>query len=481
MKTIPIWQDIKTQDYPSLDKDIETDILIIGGGITGINLLYALKDDKRKITLVEKNKIGMGVTSRSTAKITFLQQNIYTKLKKNFNFNTAYSFYKATKEAIAKMVTVIKKEKIECDLEKVDSYFYTLSKLNINEITEEQKILESFGEKVYEAEKLPNNIKVQKGIYVKDTYVFHPLKYVNKLAKISITDNHQIYENTNIYKIEKVDNYFTAYTNNNTIKCNDIVLSCHYPYFLLPFIFPLKCYIEKSYIMACKSQNLLFSAINEKYPIYSYRYYKDYLLTLSSSHNGSFNNNHADNFAKLFASNKDKIAYAWSNNDIMTLDNLPYIGLIKDNMYIATGYNTWGMTSSFIASLLLKDLLQKKYNHYETLFNPKRGITKDKILNMGVSIFSNSFSYLDSKINLRKSYYNCNPYFIKISNEKYGIYIDENKVKHIVKIKCPHLGCNLLFNKIEKTWECPCHGSVFDIDGNCILGPSNYNISVNSN
>ncbi len=479
MKTIPIWQDIKLKDYPSLDKDIETDILIIGGGITGINLLYALKDDKRKITLVERNKIGMGVTSRSTAKITFLQQNIYSKLKKNFNYDTAFKYYKATKEAINKMVHVINEEKIACDLQKVDSYYYALSKTNVNKVNEEQNILKDFGEKVYEITELPNKIKVEKGIYVKDTYVFHPLKYVDALAKISITNNHRIYENTNIYSIEAYDDYFIAYFDDHKIKCQQIVLACHYPYFLFPYVFPLKGYIEKSYVIAQKSKNLPFSAINVKNPIYSYRFYKDYGLTLSSSHNGSFKNNHEDNFAKLFNVSKDKIAYAWSNNDIMTLDNLPYIGPIMDNIYIATGYNTWGMTSSFIASLALRDILQNKTNKYAEIFAPKRGLTKDKILNLGISIASSGYSFIDSKVNLNKSYYNNNPYFIKKDNVTLGIYVDSDNKKHIVKIKCPHLGCNLLFNKVEKTWECPCHGSVFNVDGKCILGPSNYDISIN--
>ena len=352
MKTIPIWQDIKTKNYPKLTSDIETDILIIGGGITGINLLYALKDDKRKVTLVEKNKLGMGVTSRSTAKITFLQQNIYAKLMKNFNYDTAHMYYEATKEAIKKMVDVIAKEKIKCDLEKVDSYFYTLNKKNINKINKEESILKDFGEDVYEADTLPNKIKVKKAFYVKDTYVFHPLKYVTNLAKTSITSNHEIYENTTIENIEEKENYFIAYANDHKIKCRKIVLACHYPYFLFPYVFPIKGYIEKSYVMALPKKNLLFSAINDENPIYSYRYYKKYGLTLSSSHNGSFNNNHEQNFAKLFKMAKDDIAYAWSNNDIITLDNLPYIGKIMNNMYLATGYNTWGMTSSFIASLI---------------------------------------------------------------------------------------------------------------------------------
>lgn len=477
MKNIPIWQNVKTDKYPSLKEDITTDILIIGGGMTGISTLYHLKDDDCNIVLIERNKIGYGTTSRSSAKITFLQENIYSKLTDNFDEFTARKYYESQKEAIERIIETIDAENIDCEIEEVNSFLYTENQDEIEEIKREKEIIESFGE-ITDEQDLPQ-IKSAYQFSASNTYDFHPLKFVSELAKRSVTKNHQIYENTTFLNAVKKDEFYYCTTSRGLIKCKKLVLAMHYPANFLPYFFPLKCYLEKSYLLATpKKVHEELSAININNPILSIRYYKDFYLTIGESHNLCFKNNDEENVAKLKEYAKVKnISYVWSNHDIMTLDNLPYIGLIKDNLYIATGYNTWGMTNGFLAGIILNDLLREKDNKYQELFNPKRGFSKDKLLNYPVNIFSNGYSYLNSLINLKKPWYKNNPYFTKIDGKKVAIYVDEKEKEHIVYQKCPHLKCNLIFNEIEKTWDCPCHGSRFNIDGKCIQGPSVYDIS----
>lgn len=477
MKEKSIWQEIKTPKYQNLNEDITTDILIIGGGITGVSTFYALKDNPLKISLVEKNRLGYGVTSRSTAKITLLQQDIYSRLKKSLGLSTSKSYYQMMHDAINNIVNIVKKEKIDCDLEESNSYLYALNDQEVDKVLEEEKLLNTFGEKTYPVKRLPDGTKIKTGFYIKGCYVFHPLKYVSSLAQKALKNDHEIYENTIVLKIVPTSSGFIAYTEKNKITCQKIILANHYPYFLLPYLFPFKGYLEKSYIAVYERKNLDFNAINISNPIYSYRYYKDYLFRLTSSHNLCFKDNNAENFASL--KNPDKIKYCWSNHDIMTLDHLPYIGPIKDNLFLATGFNTWGMTGSSLASIILKDLIDGRKNAYFPLVNPKRSMSLESFKNLGISIFSTSYSFLKSKVYLNKSWYHQNPYYTKINNQKVAIYTDEKGGKHIVYVKCPHLGCNLNFNMVEKTWECPCHGSVFDLDGHSIMGPSNYNISAN--
>ena len=168
--------------------------------------------------------------------------------------------------------------------------------------------------------------------------------------------------------------------------------------------------------------------------------------------------------------------YLWSNYDLITLDHLPLIGFIDKNMIIATGYNTWGNTNSVIASTIIKDLINHKANIYRDLFNPKRCFSKEKIINYPINIFSSAYSFISSKVNKNKSFYEDNPKFTKLNGKSVAIYKDEKSIEHIIYNKCPHLGCGLIFNEVEKTWDCPCHGSRFDLDGKCIMGPSNYDI-----
>ena len=484
MKNMSIWQDYNNNDnYPRLEENLDLDILIIGGGITGCSTFYQFKDDKRKIALVEKNKIGYGATSRSSAKVTFLQEDIYTKLNNIFGLRKASLYYKSQKEALGILKDIVKEENISCDLKTSDSILYTMDKTNIKRIEEEKRLLVSFGEKVLDITNLPNGLKVASGFSVNNTYTFHPLKFVKNIIKKSLTPNHLVYENTKITKIEKEDNYFKCYTDTNIIKTKQIVLALHYPYFLFPYLMPLKCYLEKSYLACSKTEDTYsFNAINIEKPLNSMRYYKDYHLTVSSSKNLAFGSDDIKMVNDLKENTKiQDITYLWSNHDLMTLDHLPLIGFIDDNLILATGYNTWGNSNSLIASKIIKDLLSNKETIYQELFDPKRGLNMQKLINYPLNIFSNIYSFVGSKINKNKAYYQDNPYFTKRDGKNIAIYKDSNGKEHIIYNKCPHLKCSLVFNEVEKTWDCPCHGSKFDLDGKCILGPSNYDIGYKNN
>lgn len=480
MKNISIWQDTVNDSgkYDALKENIEVDILIIGGGITGCSTFYQFKNDNIKVALVEKNRLGSGASSRSSAKITFLQEDIYTRLNNTFGRDKAYLYYRSQKEALKIVSDIVESEKIDCDFKTSKSYLYTLDASNIKKIEQERNIVSSFKEKTTSIKKLPNGMRIESGFYVNDTYIFHPLKFIKEIVKKSISLNHRVYENTKIIKIEKEKDYFKCYTEKNIIKTKKIVLALHYPYFLMPYLMPFKCYLEKSFLICSSVKNSYdFNAINIEKPLKSIRYYNDYLLTVSSSANLAFASNSrkmVDDLEKN--TNITNYDYVWSNYDLMTLYHLPLIGYIDDNLILSTGYNTWGNSNGILASTIIKDLINNKYNIYKELFDPRRAFNKQKLINYPINIFSNLYSFIDSKINKNKVFYNGNPRFTKINGKSVAIYKDNKGKEHIIYNKCPHLGCSLVFNEIEKTWDCQCHGSRFDLDGKCIMGPSNYDI-----
>ena len=481
MKNYSIWSEELKNNYQELNTDLDIDVLIIGGGMTGINTAYQLINSNLKVCLVEKNIIGSGVTSRTTGKLTYLQENIYSKLKLYHDEIISRLYLDSQIEAINLAKDIIDKEHIECNLEKASSYVINNNDKKFNE---EKELLNKFNIKLKTSNILPNKEKVTNSYSVDDTYVFHPIKYLNKLAKIITNNNINIFEHTKIISINKKDNYYICKTNNNTIKTKYIVLAIHYPYFLYPFFTPLKTWIEKSYIGCYKvKKNYLYSSITITKPTISTRYITDnsnnYKIYLSNSHNLCIKNDEIKEFNQLFSSNKEKEEYAWSNKDIMTTDSLPFIGSINNanTLLIGTGYNTWGMTNSILAGKILADIILKRNNKYIKLFNPKREVNLGKIINTPLIIGSNIYSFTKSKIAKQKSWYPSNIKFEKRNGKNIAIYIDEDKKEHIVYNLCPHLKCSLIFNEIEKTWDCPCHGSRFDVDGICIEGPSNYNIT----
>ncbi len=448
MKNISIWNDIERKKYPILNENKNVDILIIGGGITGINALYNLKNTNLNVILVEQNEIASSVTSRSTGKLSYLQNDLIDKIRKKCGDKIASKYLQSQKEAIEKIVNVIKKEKINCDLEKVDSYLYTNNDFEINKLQNLRNFLEKNCIKTYNAKN--NLVESKYMLKVNNTYMFNPVKYTLNLA----SKCNNIYENTSIKKIEEHGDYYMCYTDNYIIKAKWVILASHYPYFTLPYLFPFKNSLEKSYLSASNYNGNKISLISYSNPFISIRTYKDKLIYLSNSHSIEVNTCDRKNFNELNKKLNDlklKPNYLWSNIDIITNDGLPYIGRLKNNILISTGYNTWGLSTSFLSSEILKDIITNKKNSYVKLFDPNR----QTICNFK-DTFQNTIKNITG--------------FIKgLTN------INEKEDKSVSKI-CPHLGCKLIYNEVEDTWDCPCHGSRFNKEGNVISGPANKNI-----
>ncbi len=477
-----IWnkKEIKTKKQV-LKYDIEVDTLIIGAGMTGMNTAYYLKD-KKNVCVVDASKIGHGVTLNTTAKINYFQEKIYTKIMKYRDKNTAIKYLKSQRYAINNIKKIIKTENIDCDFKRVPSYVFASTSNEIENLKKEVNFLLEQKIKVKE-KKLPLNIKSYASYCVNDTYIFNPIKYLQGIYNI-IKDKVSIYENTKIVKIEKFWTHFNCYTDKYKITAKNIVIACHYPYFTIPFYLPVKSYIEKSYIIISKvEKDLEFTCINTTNPAYSCRFYNDgnniYQISLSESHNTSFKQNdeyHFKRVKEIFNLKASDIVMKYTNVDIMTPDSLPFIGKLKHNMYIACGYNTWGMTNSILASRIISDMIQNKQNKYQNIFNPTR-FNLSNIKELPYILFSQTKSFLGPKIYKKKYWYDDNIMFIKKDGKNLAIYKDKKGIEHIVYNKCPHLGCNLIFNNVEKTWDCPCHSSRFNVDGKCIKGPSIYDIS----
>ena len=476
-----LWNDYKDSlKCKTLSTNINVDVLIIGGGMTGVSTAYQLINSGLDVCVVERNTIGSGVTNKTTGKISYLQEDIYSKLEKFHNIETAKNYLDSQKYAISILKEIINKHNIKCDLKQSPSYIVNN---NTHKYNNERNILKKLGVNIKESNYLPNGNKAQT-FFVEDTYVFHPLKYLYSLKEICLNSNIKIYENTSIVSIEKEKTHYICKTENNKIKTKYVVLALHYPYFLFPFLMPFKSYIEKSYIKATKiKQNYKFNSITISKPTISTRYHivddNVHELYLANSHNTCSKNNDCEHFKSLVNTHKTKPDYIWSNKDIITIDSLPFIGPLnaEQTLLIGTGYNTWGMTNSSLAGKIISDIILNKPNIYQKLFNPLRKWSLNTIIKFPLILGSNSYSFIKSKISVDKSWYSKNIRFEKRNGKNIAIYTDKDGTEHTVYNTCPHMKCGLIFNELEKTWDCPCHGSRFTIDGVIIEGPSNFNIT----
>lgn len=468
-----------------LSSDIEVDTLIIGGGITGLSCAYFLRN-LDNICLVDANIIGHGVTMNSTAKINYFQQCIYTDIVKSSSYDNAVKYLNSQKDAVGLIKDIIEKENILCDFEKVPSYVFASSKEEVSHLEDEVKFLRDNHCEVIRKEP-PINCDCYEGYYVNNTYIFNPIKYLNGLREI-LEKKVSIYEESRVVEIEKINDKYICIGNNFKITCNRIVLGCHYPFFLLPLLIPMRSSLEKSYMVVSRvSRDRKFTCINTNNPVYSCRFYNDgnniYQISLGRSRDLAFSKDDDYQFKRvcdIFNIKEKDIILKYSNSDIMTFDHMPYIGEIDDDMYIGLGYNTWGMTNGVLAGKIISDLVLGVSNEYSEVFNPKR-INFSSMLKFPLYVFNNMMSYVGSKINKNKYWYSDKVKFCNIDGDDVGIYTDEEGLEHIVYNKCPHLGCSLLFNEVEMTWDCPCHSSRFDLDGKRIKGPSVGDISYKKN
>lgn len=482
-----IWGKVKVKEKKDSVKDFNTDVLIIGGGITGLSTAYFLKDSNLNISIIDKSNIGMGITSKTTAKVHFLQETIYQKLENSFNKDISKKYFDSQIDAISLIKDIISNEKIKCDFKECDSYIFTKEDKEIKKIKREKELLESWNIECKEVNKLPIHFPIKYGIMVKGNYTFHPLKYIKGLID-TVKDKINIYENILVLDIDpQVDGTYVVKTDKNTITCKYLVVACFYPFFVFPGLIPFKTYIKKEYVNSSKYDNASnFTALSVGSKLHSIRFYNDYIIYGSNDHRSTNKIKCQDNYKqsesdfKMFFSKEPE--FTWMNQDLMSNDYLPLIGRINKNnpnLLIACAFNAWGMTNSTLSDKILSDIILGKENSYINLFAPDRMNTTG-IINSIVSSTNYAKVYLQTTVKKNQTFNNKHVYTVNVNGKQYGVYCDDYGKKHIINLKCPHFKCNLVFNEAELTWDCPCHGSRFDIDGNIICGPAKNSINVKS-
>ncbi|MDE6140998.1 MAG: FAD-binding oxidoreductase, partial [Bacilli bacterium] len=329
MKNISIWsEDIEKGEVNSLDADLDVDVAIVGGGITGLSVAYYLSDVGYNICLLESNRIGEGITSRTTGKITYLQEDLLLKIKDIYSVDMAKKYYESQKLAIKEINRIMSKNSISCDLKKSDSYIFAESKKDIKKIKELKELLEEFGERIESVYSLPDDTKVKYGIKGSGTYVFNAIKYLKGL-KNAVEGKIKICEKTKVENIIKNDGGYILRANGYEVRARKVIVCTHYPFFLFPYLMPLKCSLEKSYVALYKTESdIEYNAITICKPTISLRYVegenKRYKLILAKSHNICFDNDDEKHFSKIINIRKSP-DYLWSNIDIITKDYMPYV------------------------------------------------------------------------------------------------------------------------------------------------------------
>jgi len=478
MENKSIWElTTNIEKRTKLNKDIECDILIIGAGLAGTLLGYFLNLENKDVVIVDANTIASGTTKNTTAKITAQHGLIYNKLLKTLGKKKTKLFYNANIMAINKYEEIIKKNNIECDFQRVNSYVYTTKATS--KLKKEYKAYQKLNIKGNLMKEIDLPFKVKEALVLENQAMFNPLKFIKHISKDLI-----VYENT---KVTKINQNIVECENGIKIKFKKLVVASHFPIIDNTGYFFVKQHQYKSHLLTLKTSNKVNGMyLDEDDNGYTLRDYKDYILFGGHSHKTGKKSD-IFYFQKLKEEAKRyfpdcEIISEFSAQDCMSLDNMPYIGKYskkEDNIYVATGFNKWGMSGCMLSALILKDLLNEKENNYMHLFSPSRFNFITSIPNLAKNLMQTIDSLFIKRLLMRNKKIielEKNQSLIIKHNKKYlGIYKDNNNELFVIDARCPHLGCILSFNKEERTYECPCHGSKFNYKGELLNSPSIYN------
>ena len=414
-------------NFPAQDGDLSTDVLIIGGGMAGILCAYRLHCAGVPYVLAEAETICGGITKNTTAKLTSQHGLIYDKLISRFGIQRAKQYLAANQAALQAYRTFCRD--MDCGFEEKAAYVYALD--DRRKLQREVNALEKLGVPAEFTDELPLPFPVAGAVKFPNQAQFHPLKFVSGLAK-----GLRVYEHTRVRELIGT----TAVTNHGRIRAEKILVTTHFPFLNKHGSYFLKLYQHRSYVIALQgAPDVDGMYVDASRTGLSFRNCQNLLLLGGGGHRTGKKGGgwrELRDFARRHYPQAEE-QYRWAAQDCMSLDGVPYIGPYSastPDLYVAAGFNKWGMTSSMVSAMLLSDLVQGKNSPYGEVFSPSRSILRPQLA-------VNGFEAVSSLLTPTAR-------------------------------RCPHLGCALKWNPVEHTWDCPCHGSRFTEDGKRLDGPA---------
>ena len=423
-----VWQEANPlPSFPTLNGDIHTDVLIIGGGMAGLLCARKLHDAGADYLLCEADTICSGITKNTTAKITSQHGLCYHKLLSKFGIEKTKLYLLANQAAVEEYARLC--AQINCDYTPQDSYVYSLT--DRKKLEKEVSALQKLDFPAEYIENPPLPFPTAGAVKFPNQAQFHPLKFLSAIAS-----DLQIYEHTPIRELGPG----WAKTENGIIDADKIIVATHFPILNKHGSYFLKLYQHRSYCLALENaQTVPGMFVDEATDGLSLRSHEGLLILGGGSHRTGKPGGGWEELERVAAEYFPgaTVHSRWATQDCMSLDGIPYIGQYSArtaDLFVATGFNKWGMTSSMVAANILKDLVLNRHNPYADVFSPSRSILHRQLAINAFESFSNLLNF--------------------------------------GKKRCPHMGCALKWNPQERTWDCPCHGSRFEENGQLIDNPA---------
>jgi glycine/D-amino acid oxidase-like deaminating enzyme/nitrite reductase/ring-hydroxylating ferredoxin subunit len=475
---------------PALDHDIDVDIVVIGGGIAGVTTALLLQRDGAKVAVLERDHVASGATGYTTAKVSALQQTKLSDIRRIHGASGAAAYATASLAAVERIAAFVD-EGVECDWERLPAITYAADATQERAVRDEAAAAEDagLGVELIDATALPFPAVI--GVSLADQGQFDPVRYVRALAERLEAAGGEIFERTLVVKLHEGSPCRVTTSSGAVVRARDVIVCTNYP-LLDRGLFFARTEAARSYLIAARlrapaPRGMFISAgapTRSMRPCTSSQG-EHWILVGGEGHATGSADAQPERYALLeeFARahfDVVDVPYRWSTQDAMPVDKLPYAGTytpVSRHLFVNAGGQKWGMTNATIGATIIADRLAGRVHPQAGVFGPSR-LSLRAVPALGKAQAHVGVEFVGERLR---------PADTGTADEiprgearvvrsgllgKTGAYRDEGGGLHAVSVRCTHLGCLLRFNTAERSWDCPCHGSRFDVDGAVLAGPA---------
>jgi glycine/D-amino acid oxidase-like deaminating enzyme/nitrite reductase/ring-hydroxylating ferredoxin subunit len=492
-KNTSLWVDTAPEtDYPVLTPGLHVDVAVLGGGIAGLTTALLLKRDGVKVAVVEAGRVGGGVTAYTTAKVTSLHGIQYQSVASSFGDDGARAYAEANEAGLARVAGLVDELKIDCAFRRKPAYTYAEDESGVETVEKEVEAAQKAGLDAHFTTETDLPWPVAAAIRVDDQAEYHPRRYLIALAKAIAGRGSHVFERSRAIAVAGGKEHVRISTTRGELTADQVVVATHFPFLDRGGYFA-RMHPERSYGLglylrraATAPQGMYLSTESPSHTVRSHPTAKgEMVIAGGESHKTGQGGDTAERVARLERWARERfdvrsIEYRWSTQDNMPVDGVPYIGRLapfQKRLWVATGFMKWGLTNGTAAGMILTDLIAGRDNPWASLFDSTRfkplasakELVKENV-NVGAHFVGDHLAPPD--VRSVGSLAPGEAGIVRRGAGKVAAYRDEGGTLHAVSAICTHIGCQVLWNSAERSWDCPCHGSRFDVTGRVIQGPA---------